>query len=508
MKKRWLFSLLVAVVFIWTAGGVAAAPMGKITAAFTGQPSTFDPHKITGLPIAFQYPNIFDTLLYRSPDGKLIPHLAVSWKLVTPKVWEFKLRKGVKFSNGETMDANAVKFSIERIIAPGMKTRQISYFRSVARVEVVDKYTARVHTKKPDMMLPNILSGYGQIVPPKYYSKTDPKILARKPVGSGPFRMAKWGKNQEIVYEANPNYWKPGVPKAKTVVLKLVTEATTRVAALVSGTVDIIDNVPPQLASLVKNNSKTQIMSGPSPRAHLVMMTIKKGSPWANPKVRMAMNYAVDKDSIIKNIFQGNAEKINVLQGPGSFGQNPNLKPYPYNPAKAKKLLAEAGFPNGFQADMFVPHGRYLMGKQAAEAVASYLDAVGIKVKMLSMEWGAFVRKSRARWKPGTKPYMWYSARMDLQLHADGMYAGFIHGKATWGGFRDAGVDKLLGEARGEPNEAKRVKMYHNINRILHDDKVPLIFLYRVNQIHAKKKNVDWRLRTNGLVLLNEVGRK
>ncbi|MFC1492187.1 ABC transporter substrate-binding protein [Nitrospinota bacterium] len=259
MRLRCWVALLLALL-ISAAGTVSAAPKGKIVIGISNEPTTFDPHVITGFPQTVALTNVFDTLLFRKHDGTIIPHLAKSWRLVNPKVWEFKLRKGVKFTNGEPMDAAAVKFSMERVLDPKLKSRQFGYFRSVARVEAVDRYTVRIHNKYPDMTLTSALTNYPVIVPPKYYKSHDLKYVARHPIGSGPYRLVKWSKGDRLVYEANENYWKPGVPSIKNVVVKSITEPTTRVAALLAGDVSIVDNVPPPA------DSSGQVQ--PRPRCH------------------------------------------------------------------------------------------------------------------------------------------------------------------------------------------------------------------------------------------------
>ena len=243
MKRLWLWMVVLALLLL--PAGVKAVPKGKVVLGMAGALTTFDPHTFSSLPISMHHPNVFETLLARAPDGSMTNQLAESYKMVSPKVWEFKIRKGVKFSNGDPVNAEAVKFSFERILDPKMKSRQYRYFKSMAKLEVVDEHTVRIHTKKPDPMLPPFLAIYGFIVPPKYYKKHDKKYLTRNPVGSGPFVMKKWRKGQEVVYEANPNAWRKS--KVKTAVVKFIPESTTRVSALISGDVDVIDNLPPGL---------------------------------------------------------------------------------------------------------------------------------------------------------------------------------------------------------------------------------------------------------------------
>ncbi|MFC1491558.1 ABC transporter substrate-binding protein, partial [Nitrospinota bacterium] len=508
MKRRWIIGLALAVSCLWIAGGAAAAPKGKLVLGLSAAPPTLDPHPITGFPLHNVYPLMFDFLVFRDHDGKIIPHLAKSWRMVEPKVWEFKLREGMKFTNGEPVDAHAVKFSLERIVDPKLKSRQWGMFRSIHHVEVVDRYTARVHTKYPDTFLISMLTNYGAIVPPKYYKSHSRKHLARNPVGSGPYRLVKWKKGERLVFEANPNYWKPGVPRIKTGIIRIIPEPTTRVSALVAGDVDAINNVPPQLVSMVKANPKYRLVTGPSGRTCSVIMIVKPGAPWYDARVRKALNYAVDKKAILRHVLRGNGRIISTNVGPNSYGSDPALKPYPYDPARAKKLLAEAGYPNGFDVDFIVPLGRYIMGKETAEAISGQLEKVGVRAKVSPLEWGAYNRRSRVRWKEGVKAFWTYSCRMDMYLHAEFMYAGQIISRSSRGGFRDKAVDKIINDARSETDDAKRLRKYQKINRLIYEKYVPLIFLYQTDQIHAKNKRIDWKPRPNETVLLFDLGWK
>ncbi|MFC1491978.1 ABC transporter substrate-binding protein, partial [Nitrospinota bacterium] len=305
-----------------------------------------------------------------------------------------------------------------------------------------------------------------------------------------------------------PDYWDPSQNRFKTGIVKLIPEPTTRVAALVAGDVDIINAVPPHLAKMVKSNPKLDLISGRSARTCYIIMPIKKGNPWYDVRVRKALNYAVDKKSIIKNILQGHGKIVATNVGPTSFGHNPNLKPFTYDPAKAKKLLAEAGYAKGFSVDMYVPLGRYLMGKQAAEALAGQFAKVGLTVRVGTPEWGKLVKIMRPRWEPHSKPFWWYSCRMDSNLHAEGMFAGTIHSRSTWGGFKDKGIDKLTTDARSDLDDVKRLKKYQEILRILRHEKVPLVFLWQMNQINAKKKSIDWKMRSTAYMKLSDMGPK
>ena len=504
MKRLWLWMVVLSLLLL--PAGVKAAPKGKVVLGMAGSLTTFDPHTFSSLPISMHHPNVFETLLARAPDGSMTNQLAESYKMVSPKVWEFKIRKGVKFSNGDPLNAEAVKFSFERILDPKMKSRQYRYFKSIASVEAVDANTVRIHTKKPDPMLPPFLAIYGFIVPPKYYKKHDKKHLSRNPVGSGPFVLKKWRKGQEVVYEANPSAWRK--PRVKTAVVKFIPESTTRVSALISGDVDVIDNLPPGLSGRVNAGGKTRVIAKQSPRTNYILMVIKEGAPWMDVRVRRAMNLAINRESITKNVMMGFAKPVAIIQGPASFGFNPELKPYPYDPAQAKKLLAEAGFAKGFSFDVYIPRGRFMMGKEALEGIAGQWAQVGIKANVRVMEWGAMKKIIFSKYKKNVKPFLYYLARMNTAFSAEHMFAGAISSRSAYGGFRDKAVDTMINDARSTLDDKAREKKYQEIARVLRHEKVPIVPLYQTFRIFGANKKIDWKPRADGKLIAAEVGLK
>ena len=374
MKRYTILGLAFFVFMMFVVSVAGAAPKGKLVIGFPGEPTTYDPHTRTGGPMSQMWPMVFDTLLWRKASGEIVGNVASSWKQVNPKLLELKIRKGIKFHNGEVLDAHAVKYSLDRIFEPKLKSRVKNFIRTIKNVEVVDDYTVRIHTKSPDGFLLAPLADWGSIVPPKHYKSKTLKHLARYPVGSGPYKVVKWKKGSEIIYEAFPGYWNPARQKFKTGIVKFIPESTTRVAALVSGAVDMVTGVPPQMTSMVKANPKYEAISYHGPKACSIIMVLKDDVPWTKLKVRQAVNYGIDKESIIKHVLLGYAiPSKGTIVGPKSFGHNPDLKPYLYDLAKAKRLMKEAGYEKGFTVPLMVPIGRYLGGEKAAEAIAGII---------------------------------------------------------------------------------------------------------------------------------------
>ncbi|OGK85095.1 MAG: hypothetical protein A2X52_12960 [Candidatus Rokubacteria bacterium GWC2_70_16] len=256
----WLGAALVCAVIGlgWTAPSLAA-PQGKIVIAQGVDPTTLDPQWHEETPAYNVLLNIYDTLLFRDKDLKIIPWLATSWKLVTPTTWEFKLRQGVRFHNGEAFDADAVKFSIDRLRDPKLGNRQAGNFRLVTAVEVVDTFTVRIVTSKPFPTMENQLALRGAVMAPKHFAGKDKTFADRNPVGTGPYKFVRWAKDDQLVLEANDGWW-GGAPKVKTIVYRPIPEHAVRVAALQGGEVDIAVNIPPHLVPIIDKHPKLYIM--------------------------------------------------------------------------------------------------------------------------------------------------------------------------------------------------------------------------------------------------------
>src|SRR3989337_1531346 len=226
-----------------------AAPQGKVIIAQGVDPSTLDPMNHQETPVSNVAVNIFDTLLERDQELNIVPLLAESYRIAAPTVWEFKLRRGIKFHNGEPLDAEAVKFSLERLVDPNLKLRGASPFAPLSRVEIVDSHTVRIHTKAPWPILDTTLAtGQPAILPPKYYREKELAYVGRNPVGSGPFKFVRWVKDDYIELTANEQYWR-GAPKIKTLVFRPVPDDSVRVAALQNSQIAIPVTIPPTPAS-------------------------------------------------------------------------------------------------------------------------------------------------------------------------------------------------------------------------------------------------------------------
>src|SRR5438093_3872906 len=267
----WMFALLSCLVAL--APVVASAtPAGKIVIAQGVDPTTLDMQNQSESPASNVGRHIFDALWERDQNLKIVPNLATGLpKLVAPTTWEVKLRKGVKFHNGEDFNAESVKFTLERLAGGQGKLRGATFFQPIDHVDIVDAYTVRVHTKKPWPTFAQVhVFVQSGMYPPKEYAGKDSAYISKNPIGTGPYKFVRWAKDEEIVLEANPNYWR-GAPKIKTVVFRPIPDDAVRVAALQNGEIDLAVNIPPHLGTIIDRHAKLFLSTAPSIRTIQLM---------------------------------------------------------------------------------------------------------------------------------------------------------------------------------------------------------------------------------------------
>jgi len=465
--------------------------------------ASLDPHQEVDMATARITQNIFDSLFRRGLDAKIHPHLAESYKVIDPVTWEFKLRKGVKFHNGEDFNAAAVKFSLERgrdkTIKPPLRIG--NYHQTFKAIEIVDPHTVRIITKEPDPIVLNRLCGWlGVMLPPEYIKKNGQDILKKKPVGSGPLKFVRWDKDERIVLETNEKYWGP-IVKAKRVIFKPIPEVTTRIADLELGRAHIITEIPPDLIPQLKKNPSVKIESDWSKRnIHIILNPLIPG-PIADKRVRQALQYAVDVDFIIKHVLAGQARRIASLFIPESFGYDPSNKPYPYDPEKAKQLLAEAGYPKGFDIDFDVPSGRYLNAEEVAQAIAGQLAQIGIKAKIQKHEWGGYVK----RWRAHKFSPLALIGAGDEMLDCDQLLTSRLITNANYGGFySNPRMDELILMGRKTVNTKEREEIYKEVQRIIKED-CPILPLYQQPNIYGMRSNIEFKPVIDEMILADTI---
>jgi peptide/nickel transport system substrate-binding protein len=483
----------------------SAAPAGKVIIAQGVDPTTLDMHNQSETPASNVGRHIFDSLYERDLNLKIVPALAAEMpKLVAPATWEVKLRRGVKFHNGEDFNAASVKFSLERLAQGQGKLRGASTFSPIDRVEIVDALTARVHTKKPWPTFTSVMTFVsGAMFPANAYKDKDTAFITKNPIGTGPYKFVRWSKDEEIVLEANATYWR-GAPKIKTVVFRPIPDDAVRVAALQNGEIDLAVNIPPHLANPIANHPKLLLSTAPSIRTIQLMFYTHQmdaqhkpvgpyNGPTADKRVRQAIAYAIDADEIIKGVLDGKGIRVATMLPSMHFGFDPKLQPLKSDPARTKKLLAEAGYAGGLEVVLHGPQGRYVRDKEVAEAVAGQLGKAGIRTTLKTFEFVNYLNNMVYVHKAGP---IWLIGWGTPTLDAETVYGPLFKSPGIFVNWHHEEFNRMFDEAQGIMDEKKRREQYHRINRLWLEE-VPAVPLYQQVDLYGVSKRLNWTARSD-----------
>ncbi len=489
---RRLLALAVAVVL---ASLVAWAPVGaqspaqsrgrSLVIVQTQDPQNWDPIATFLLSWGMVGCNLFDGLIDRGPDLVLHPGLATSWSWVGKNVLQFKLRRGVMFHDGEPFDAAAVKFTFDRLLGPeGAKGPQQGNYKSIDHAQVVDDYTINLVMKTQDPVIVTKLAGYGaMIVPPKYIQEHGSEYFGSHPVGTGPFKFVEYRKDDHLTLAANRDYWGGG-PQVVAVTYRFIPEASTRVAELQAGGADIAQNVPVSQASVVKNDPNLVLMPTGSPTVLEIRFDPSK-PPADDIRFRKAVIAAIDVQTIIQTILQGYGHRVSTFQSPLSFGDDPTLKPYPFDPQRAKQLLAEAGVKSGTEIALSFPSNNADF-REAAQGMVSELAAVGLKLALQPVEQVTYFSDTIPHAKTGqVYEFGWGGWTLDFDNTAYLLY----HKGEYWNPvFSDADVETYLEQERSTNDEKVRLQAFHALDRRLYDLAIDFPLWQQVNLWAVNKR--------------------
>jgi peptide/nickel transport system substrate-binding protein len=490
LRLAWALTLFAILALT---GRDAPAQQRPVVVVQSGEAATLDWHMHCDKNAHEPDRQIFDTLLRRNLKTlQLEGNLAESWRLVNDTTWQFKLRRGLKFHNGEPFDATAVKFSIERMLNPQQAAPGRTSIATIDRVEIIDPLTVNVITKAPFPLLPVRMSpghcGTVGILPPKYVAQVGDAGFAVKPVGTGAYKFVEWVKDERLVLEANKDYHR-GAPAIDRLVFRPIPELTTRVAALLSGQADLVSDVPPDQVPKVKASgiARTEVSTL---GGFIIMIKITNylmPGPWQDVRVRKAINYAIDMDTIIKTVLEGHGQVLGVPLEKEAFGFNPNIKWYGYDPERAKVLLREAGHPNGFEMTLHVPNRRYMNDIEVVQVMAQMLAKVGIKAKVEVGEQSVYTQKWRRRELLPAYMTAWGGAGIfdgDLLVNS-------LHSKSALAIHKNEALDKILEEAQGSNDAERRKALYWKAQEMIYED-APIIKAYQQAHIFGISNRLDW----------------
>ena len=477
-----LLVLLVATV------GASAAPQGELRVGIPWTPENLDPTMNLASLRATVGASMFDSLVGRDAENKLVPELAESWKTLDDLTWQFKLRRGVVFHNGEPFNAQAVRFTIQRVLDPEQKSPNRANIGEITRVDVIDDATVNLVTAKPYAPLLNRLVDF-PIVPPKYTTEKGNSGLALRPVGTGPFEFVSLVKDEHLTVKAFDRHWR-GAPKIARIVFKPIPEPFTRTAALRNNEVDLITTVPPSLGRELERVSGVKVQRVPSTwRIYLGLNAFKK--PLSDVRVRQALNYATDVEAIIKNVMDGNGRRTEGPITANMFGYDPSAQGYTPDPAKARKLLAEAGYPDGLEIVLESPAGRYQGDKEIAEAIGGQWQRAGFKPKVTVSEWGAYFKRYLG--KQFQDAYL-LGLGGPMQ-DADELY-NLVSSKGRGLYYKNEKIDDLFDLGRSTLDPAKRRRAYSDLAKTMIED-ATWVFLMQQVDIYGQRDRLTWTPRAD-----------
>ena len=498
--KRATALLFGAVLALSTAAPLRAADT-TVTISQGVDADTLNPLATTITPTFNVVQHVYERLADYGPrSGVYDARLAVSWKRVNPTTEEYKLRHGVTFSNGDPFTSADVRFSVDWIKNPANASKQTPYVRDIDRVETPDPHTVRFISKVPTAIPPGLQNPIF-IMDAKYVQEKGNAYVSEHPMGTGAYVLREWRRDDQTVFDANPKWW-GGKPKIDHVIFKPIPEAGARVAALRTGATDLITNVPPQYQIQLVGGTNTKLESTRSGRILFIAFNTLKPGPQQNKLVRQAINYAVDVPAIVKNVLGGRGYEISTPIPPNYFGYDASVPGYKHDPAKAKALLAKAGYPDGKGVALTInaPIGRYNRDREVAEAVAGQLQAVGIQATVKPQEWVSYSDQVNRRALTPLYELGWNQPSAD----ADGVITSLFTSTAPLSCYSNPEIDRLADQARGELDPVKRKALYKQIATILNDD-AAWIVLFQYEDLYATSKRLHWQPRGDEFIRAYEM---
>jgi peptide/nickel transport system substrate-binding protein len=492
MKRSIVPAVALALLAFLAPALASAQARDTLTVALVSHAPTLDPHmhfERVGILVNI---NMFDSLLHRSTKLQFEPSLATSWKAITDTQWEFKIRKNVRFHNGDVLTPADVKYSFDRVLDQTKKSPQYGNIRAIKEVKVVDAETVHIITDKPFPLLLERLVFFPIVNKKHVEAVGDQAFGTTSPVGTGPWKFVEWKRDQLIRLEAFDQHWR-GKPPFKHLIFRAIPETATQVAEVKTGGVDIIREVSADLIPELKTNAQTYISSTPILRVHYVNLDMRT-TPFDKKAVRQAANYAIDKPTVIQKLMAGLGTQVATTVQPLAFGFDPEVKPYPFDQKKAKELLAQAGYPNGVDVTL---HSSTIAQRPSFEAICQMLTEVGI-------------RATPRMWDPGPAWNKFFQAEGKATQGAHGTWGNYSVFDADavlhplyhtepggWIGkwyTRLEGLDKLIDEARSTVDQPKRKRLYSQIQQMIREE-APSIFLWTQYDTLGISKKVQYAAR-------------
>ena len=500
MKRFW-GAVGMAALAVWATigAGLAQTPKDTLVIGAAVFSDSISPAAGGYLTLSFVY-QTWEPLVARDGDDKLVPALAERWEAVEPTKWRFHLRRGVKWHDGTPFTAADVKFTIDYVTNPQTVYARKSRIAGVVGTDIVDDHTVEIRTATPSALLVRGLADIA-IEQKATTEKLGIKEAHRKPIGTGPWKYVEWIAGDHYDLTANPDYW-GGPPAMKNLRIRSLPEGATRVASLVAGETHIIEEVPVDLLPSIEKRRNLKIDAVESSVSLVLSFDVRK-PPFNDVRVRQAMDYAIDKKTMLQQMLGGYGSVLDgQLVTKSTFGYNPTIKARPFDRAKAKALMAEAGYAKGFDTRINTMSGRYLSDVDIANAAAGMMTEVGARTTVNVLEGAVWAQLDRARDQGPIYQVGWFSvgdADFNTVWYTDDSKRNY---------WSNAEYNKLWEEARSTLDEAARLKAYNRMMEIMHEE-LPSVFLFGLPRISGRSANVSgWQPSRDSLLRLHKVSVK
>ncbi|WP_432360815.1 ABC transporter substrate-binding protein [Sporosarcina sp. UB5] len=522
MNKRRMWSaalllLLVLSTVLAACGGSGSSKKDTLVFGRGGDSTSLDPSRVTEGETFKVTVNLYETLLnFGEQDTTIQPGLAKEWGTDDGLTYTFTLQEGVKFHDGTDFNADAVVKNFERW-ANG-DADKFPYYNSmfggfkgdeghvIESVNADGDYTVIIKLKRQQApFLKNIAMSMFAIASPTAFEKGDDQF-ERNPVGTGPFKFVEWKSNDSITIEKFDKYWQEGLPKLEKIIFRSIPDNSARLNALIAGEIDLADGINPSDGEKIESNAKLQLIERPSMNVGYLGLTVTR-PPFDKKEVRQAMNHAIDKKTIIESFFEGRANAAKNPMPPSISGYNNDIEPYEYNPEKAKELLAKAGYPNGFEMELWampVPRPYMPDGAKVAEVIQSNLADIGIKAKIVSYEWPTYLDKAS---KGEADAFMlgWTGDNGDADNFLYVLLDEDNIGSNNYTYFKNDEMHDLFIEAQTEVDENKRIELYKKAQEIIHEEAPWVPIAHSTPLLAAAKELTGFVPHPTGSDLLSNV---
>lgn len=470
---------------------------GLLRVSQTDPVSTLDPQKQGSMIDMSALSNIFDFLTRREDNGELAGGLAESWEPVEDTRWRFKLRADVSFHNDEPFNAAAAKFSLDRLLAPATKS-PIVELAAVDRVDEVDEFTIDIVTKTPDPLIPAKVSLFGGVmVPPGYIQDEGDDHFANNPVGTGPYKFVSWERDSALRLEANPDYYL-GAPALDELEFRPIPNPSTAVSSLQAGELDMVTGLTADAMLQLEGDDSVQVVEAPTIRTYYLSLDTLSDGPLADKRVRQALNHAVNVPQLVKEALGGAAKRVPTLIPPENFGYDESVTPYPHSIDKAKDLLAQAGYPNGFSIELT---GQNSDGS-IVQAIAGQLQAAGIDATPKLLDPGTFENGLLSGQSAPLGP-MFYVGNTAWTMDASNNVQSYVKSDRRLSRWHNARADELVTIEETSLDDDRREQAFAELQELMKEE-APFVYLYQVENLYAMRTEVSYTPNALGLLRMDK----